>query len=308
MSDFLDQLRAKWTAPVAVTHKFRLEYDETTSQVYAFFESTDDQMFYSAAIRKKTDAKILSYICDGKSGVLYAYSFLRASRKSQNVICFIDKDLDDLTGTHLPIGGCLFVTEYYAIENYICAESALRVLLRDYILLPADNPKNDEILAEFGTCLSEFYDDIRPLMAWAIERRRAGTEVVFGNLGSLKKCFCFDGLRAKPLSACHTIFRSECGHAIDASDAATVLSVIDELRLREPKSWVRGKFEMWVFLNFVNTIWDNLKGYPISKKKVKKTINITVDNIFGILCDKIDFPESLLKFLESNLKRLPETT
>lgn len=269
MSDFLDQLRSKWTAPSAVIHKFRLQYDETSGLIYAFFESTDDQTFYYPAIRNTTEVntKILSYVCDGKSGVLSACSFANANHKLQNVIFFIDKDLDDFIETHLAKNEKLFVTEYYAIENYICNESALKVLLREYILLPEDDPKNDEILAEFGKCLSEFYDHILPLMAWAIERRRAGEEVIFGNIGaSLSKCFCFDGVKVIPVSECHSIFRSECGHANDVSDPAIVSDVVSELRLREPKTWVRGKFEMWFFVNFVNTVWDNLKGYPYPEK------------------------------------------
>jgi hypothetical protein len=311
MSDFLDNLRSKWTAPSVVIHKFRLQYDEESSQVYAFFESTDDQTFYSPAIRNSIEmgTKILSYICDGKSGVLYAYNFAHTHRKLRNVVGFVDKDFDDLIGAPLPNEEGIFVTEYYSIENYICTESAFRVLLRDYIMLPEDDSKNDAILQEFRRCLSEFYDDIKPLMAWAIERRRAGKEVVFGSMGSsLKKCFCFDGLRAKPHVECHRMFRSECGHAADVSDETIMLDIVEELGLREPKAWVRGKFEMWVFVNFANAIWDHLKGYPISnKRRVRKTINLSVENAFSLLCGKMTFPESLVRFLEANLKRLPET-
>jgi hypothetical protein len=66
---------------------------------------------------------------------------------------------------------------------------------------------------------------------------------------------------------------------------------------------------MWVFLNYVNTVWDSLKGYPISgKRKIKKTIHLSADNIFGILCGKVALPEGLLQFLRLNLKGLPETT
>ncbi len=313
MSAFLDQLRSKWTAPAAVAHKFRMQYDESAPQAYAFFESTDDQMFYYPAIREATgiDTRILCYICDGKPGVWYAHNFAHAIHKTDNVICFIDKDLDDFLTIIPPLkGDRLFVTEYYAVENYVCTETAVRVLLREYILLPEDDPKIEEIVTEFRKCASDFYAHIMPLMAWAIERRRAGEQVIFANIGgSLSKCFCFDGLDVKPLPQCHSIFRAECGHAVDASDAAIVSGVIDELQRREPKTWVRGKFEMWVFLNFVNTVWNNLRGYPISvRKRVKKTIHLSADNIFSILAGKVALPKGLLEFLGSNLGQPRRTT
>jgi hypothetical protein len=107
MSDFLDQLRAKWTTPAVVTHKFRMQYDESASQAYAFFESTDDQIFYYPAIREAvgTHTKILCYICDGKSGVWHAHNFAHATHKTANMICFVDKDYDNLVKINPPLQG-----------------------------------------------------------------------------------------------------------------------------------------------------------------------------------------------------------
>jgi hypothetical protein len=105
MGSFLDSLRKCRTVPVAIRLRFVQEYDANTPSVYAFFESTDDRTFYEPSIRSHSPegARLFTYLCDNKAGVYYQYDQAERSGKLKNVVCFVDKDIDDLGNLAWPI-------------------------------------------------------------------------------------------------------------------------------------------------------------------------------------------------------------
>jgi hypothetical protein len=305
MSGFLNFLRAKRASAAAVTLKFRLQYKEVSEDIYAFFESTDDAIFYLSDLRHalRPDAEIHRFICDGKAGVCYALHFAESTGRLRNAVFFVDKDLDDFVGEDIVTHERLFRTSYYSIENYIATEEAFKVIWEEHIQLPATSGAFKKALAGFRRAYRHLYTNLRPLTAWVIERRRERCDVLLANLNSgLECCFEFKDFILGSKAEFDQTFKTWCGHTSDQSTTSVVVHIDKELRKLPPKTWVRGKFELWLFLIYTNAVWKSLVGMPISrKKKVKKTLHLSNDNIFSLVGSKIRRPDGLSEFLATNL-------
>ena len=301
---FLAQLRqARRSAPV-VRQKFRLVYNPDSKDVYAFFESTDDIVFYLYRIKERVSPQsaVHTFVCDGKAGVIGALKFAQRFGKTINSMFFVDRDLDDFDSTQVDPSERLFLTEHYSIENYLCTKEGFDVIWCEFIKLPVSHPLYKPSLRRVIKGLDELGKLLLPAFSWVIERRRAKVKVIFGSIGpGLSGCFNIVDLKpipngVKPLR----FFMDKCLEEPDCSKQADVRLAQAELKALPRKRWLRGKFELWYFVSACNQIWTELVKQPISaKKRVKKTMNIDQENIFALLANKILMPDGLGQFIES---------
>lgn len=311
MGQFLDELRASRSEPAAIHQRFRLEYDERSDNIYAFFESLDDWQFYRAPIISRAQAaRINVYLCGNKDGVWSAYTFAERRSTLKNVVCFVDKDLDDFCAEALPVKDRIYVTQCYSIENHLCTRSAIDIFLNVVVGLPDTHPTREAILKEFEESLSEFQGILLPVFAWAIASRCKGMKIVFDNVGpDLSSCLEYEGFRIKEKQDICEFFRGRCrGGRSESSDEDSLVNDSevtqwkDALRSRDPKTWVRGKYELWFTLRFMNRVWAELRGQLVTdRRKVKTTLNLSPDNIFITLGDKLSPPAGLAEFLRKNI-------
>jgi hypothetical protein len=302
MTNFVQALRKKRVSSSAVHWKFSLQYRKGDNRVYAFFESTDDVTFYYYHIAQALppNTKLFTYICDGKSGVLSAVNFSSQKQKTENTIFFVDKDLDDFCDLVIE-DDRVFCTEFYSIENYLCGDRAVEVIWREYVKLDVHDNRLKKYQGKLRRALGSFYTKMRPLMAWAVARRRAGHQVIFQNLHDLDCCFSLKGMKLKCRTRYAQRFRSACA----PSDKLTMPKERKEWEAKfaqsSPKTWIRGKYEAWMFARLANAMWEGLVGQKISgKKKVKKTASINQDLLFG-LAAKLPPPDGFSLFLSSAL-------
>jgi hypothetical protein len=310
MGNFLEDLQRCRKQPIAVSHRFRQEYDPDTLDVYAFFESADDRLFFYSSIRERaaSTAAIKVYLCENKQGVWQSYMFAEQNDKLKNVVCFVDKDMDDFCNEALPEKQRIFVTDFYAIENYVGTPDVVSMILEHFVKIPSDHKATyDRIHSEFQARLEEFHSHVLPLASWVIAARRKGHEVQYGNLGNgLGACFRVDVTELKSKVACQDVleeFRKRCVVGTDTVTAEEITAVKDELIHLNAKKWVRGKFELWFVIQLLNGFWERLVGYPITNvKKAKKTIHLTSDSIFSVLEGKLPRPNNLATFLCTNIE------
>jgi hypothetical protein len=272
-----------------------------------FCESSDDVVFYFEMIRAIAGRgrELKYYICDGKKGVLIAAEFAHKTGKLLNSLFLVDKDHDDLLGGPA-IPAHVFVTDYYSVENYLCTRDAFAVVWREQIGLP-ENKLFDRCSRQIERALKTFSTKMRPLMAWAIEERKRGGEVVFGNVpDTLKPFFDISGMTVKPKPKHLSSFIAKCASSPTPCRRKDWTATDNLLRGLPPKTWLRGKFELTAFLLFANEVWANLVGTSISpKKKVKQPHKLAPSNIFGFVAAKLAVPAALEAYIRASISPLP---
>ena len=172
-----------------------------------------------------------------------------------------------------------------SIENYLCTRSAVNVVLDVVVGLTNDSAAKTALLEKFEESLSAFQCAMLPVFAWSVASRLKGAKLVLGNVGpNLDSCFEIDDFR--PREKCDLVehFRGTC--CADAGLSANEHEIahwVGVLGTTEPKVWLRGKYELWFTLRFLNEVWEGLVGELITdRRKIKKGFNLHQDNVFSV--------------------------
>jgi len=300
---FLDNLREARQSPAAAYQQFALQYPKTSNDVHAFLEGRDDPSFYfSFLLRAVSDInKIHVYRCSNKKGVYDAYAkVMRLVRKPSFVLFFVDKDHSDLIGEVYDTATNIYVTEYYSIENYLVSDSMFRRIWEDFFNAIQLKVDFDTISTKFQDELAQFYKFALPLSAWIILNRRKGMKPNVNNvkLGELCKFSEDLTLQAQPLTELISHLENVCGiNCID--DVKSELSqVINELVNIEPKKYIRGKYELWFFIKFIEKMVLVLQSTTGESIKIRTQIGEA--NAVEILAPRVQMPKSIEKFLQQN--------
>jgi hypothetical protein len=180
----------------------------------------------------------------------------------------------------------------------------MAVFLNVIVGLPRDSPTTSSILDKFDGCLSSFQRAMLPVFAWAVAASRAGTKIVFANVGpSLDGCFERDDFGVRARFDLVEYFRIKCAGEGDAVANAGETDLWAAIMAKlEPKMWLRGKYELWFTLGFMNEAWEGLVGYLVTdRRKIKKTLHLIPDNVFQVLGDKALPPQGLRECLRANI-------
>jgi hypothetical protein len=76
------------------------------------------------------------------------------------------------------------------------------------------------------------------------------------------------------------------------------------IRQMEYKRYMRGKFEIWFMVTFVNRVADIVRKRMSGYKRAVIRQQITYENVVEVLAGKVPYPDALYTFLEYNLARL----
>jgi hypothetical protein len=249
-------------------------------------------------------SQIKVYYCGNKHGVWQAYSFAERRATLKNVVCFVDKDLDEFCAAELPARDRLFVTQFYSIENYLCTPSGVDTFLGIVVGLANDSPVKAALLAKFGESLAQFQRVMLPVLAWAVASRIRGAKIVFANVGpSLDCCIALEDFQPREKYDLVEFFQGKCidDHELSATKAE-VSHWIEILTRMEPKTWLRGKYELWFVIKFMNETWEGLAGQLLTdRRKIEKAFHLSADNVFAVLGDKLAPPLGLSEFLQKNI-------
>ena len=290
-------------------HKFLEIYDQNDeSRVYAFVEGSPDVAFYRPLIEKRLTAGRPLYIqnCDGKRNVydLFARVIARYPR-CQNILFFVDKDVDELIGTVWPADPRIFVTDDYSIENYLVEEEPIRRYFADFVRFKRISLDLKPILSQFGKKLEQFQRAVCPVMCWIIVMRRAGEMVRLSDL-KLGELFKYQGERVERVRSAQsmdyiwrvtrTTPRLSCWRE--------VRRVFRELeRQGNPKRFTRGKFEEWFLLEFVrHVIADLRKVAAEGGGAISVTTDLHDSNFVPLLVRDLTPPPVLDAFLRFHLQ------
>lgn len=152
----------------------------------------------------------------------------------------------------------------------------------------------------------------RPIIAWAIAQKKKEQELAIIqnrkqkglNLNNinLNKVFELDS-DLKPLkkkNAWQNIKKAcSFNHKLNIVDFKKQLKKLKNL---EPKTYIRGKFELWYLVNYLKKLTNILttSNQPKSTRAMIKT-QLTSENAIEIISGKIAYPKELNKFLDDNI-------
>jgi hypothetical protein len=279
-------------------------YRGSSFDIYLFFEGKDDFSFYQPFIRLNWGhrGEIVGFNCEGKDKVIAIIP-----RVKQKLDCewrglfFLDKDLDDYCFVARPTDPFVYETECYSIENFIASPSTLSIIWTDLLQLPLSDPRYSETQTAFNAAYATFFDTMKPIMAWIILLRRSGHRVNLSDVSMNRllildqdcKCALATGWAEHILAASNL-------HGI-TYDSASHGAVVLELDGCDPKTYVRGKFDLWFFVSFVTktlaVLGERASGLP----RARSSISICHANALDVLAARIKVPDSLKGFLAGAL-------
>ncbi|WP_375577721.1 DUF4435 domain-containing protein [Marivirga tractuosa] len=322
--------------------KLKQEYKKFSKTVHLFLESEDDFEFYRHFLNKfYSGYKYYPYAQKGKQNVIKAYKEMDWDSYSRYRILFlVDKDYDDLLNRDFIKASNFFKTKYYSIENYLVNEKILiSILNRVYNI--KDETLQQEALDSFKASYQIFVKHILIVTACILIYRMEEKHI---NLEKLKmeKMFYFNGTQIEKLKYLEpnlhqstmqdpTLPSSKKGkftnkklleYILQSTGADDELinykKILTNLRkvneISEPKKVVRGKFELWFFFSFIesleNTLIKDLNNEidnfnrtvssDMKKPKYSRKYEINHKNVFDLLSSKVETPTDVKNFLKKN--------
>ncbi len=309
----LDKLKQARCWKEVVWMFFRYAYLPGSKDIYVFFEGKDDLSFYLPFLRRYWDQKgaIKEFYCNGKDEVIAIIPKVKQSLDNKwRGLFFLDKDLEDYCTAPRESGdfdykadGFVYITEVYSIENFLVSSSTLSIIWTDLFKLLSSDPRLEEIKKAFSYSYDTFCEAMKSIMAWVIHLRRSGHKVNLSGVNE-KKLIQMD-------QDCKCTFANDwANHILAASnlqdrvtyDKDAQKKVEDEIRSDPPKNYIRGKFELWFFVEFLKKNHNFLKEEPFDKYAVNgRNLFENDSGAIDLLSARIQIPESLKKFLDDAL-------
>ena len=309
---FLDELKEQRTTPASAFHKYMLNLRNREVQVHAFFEGQDDRSFFGPHIRTYTSdfphCTYHPYVCGGKQQVFSTKEKIYSgTTPAANLVLlfFVDKDLSDFIKENHPTFPDLFTTKFYSIENYLVSEEMLLEVWQDILHVEGISPKFERISQRFGTERDKFYRFVAPISAWIVYLRRKGVHPNVDDIRMQQLCEIDSTLTFQSFHDSYEaerIFMKVCPMATEA-DWLACSEVLSEFVGVDPKTYVRGKFELWFFLEFIKKLVTGLSkpaenGHSSS---IVQKIKLSESNALVVLGPRLPIPEEVKQVLDDQL-------
>ncbi len=297
---FADDLKAAGESAQAVSHEFRANHSGSESRVHAFVEGYEDRLFYQRSLEAFAgNRKLYFYTCHGKQKVYAAFADVTSHVGNyRHTVFFVDKDLEDILPERYAHDKRIYTTDWYSIENYITSSQLLTYVLSNFCTQKKCNIPLEPVLKRFERSLEQFYFHILPIMAWVVALRRKGMRPLLDSV-ELKKLFEFDDdLNVRPKRGRMGVLSAMTKIADGSVSQRELRTISHELRRLSPKSYVRGKFETWFFVEFAKKAIVHLKEAAKQHGgNLDIPVNLERGNVIALLSPVVPLPPSIDRFL-----------
>lgn len=261
------------------------------------FEGPDDKAAYSQWIRRiNPDLNYEPLPANGKDQALKLWDSLIKDKDGliSGIYVFVDRDFDDLKGRddHANI----FMTERYAVENYVVCEKVLDEILKDELHCHAEPHVRRNIIGHFSEAYASFLDIVREINFQIFCARKLKIDV-----DSLpKKISKIASVSLNSVQAvvppCEALL--ELKRPITAQERTDLRSVFETL---EPSLRYRGKFLLMFFAKWIELLaLERLRQETHLMKTAQKVTKVGANAIpIGSLASRSSVPEGLESFLSS---------
>ena len=281
---------------------FIVNYDTQDDSYHLFYEGADDLSFYTNFIENILLKPKYTYKCNGKKKLYEIYKKINwDTTPKSRVLFFADKDFSDILNEKLPTASNIFVTKYYSIENYLVDEYLLKRTIVENLSITNEKIVN-HLIEKYNEALEKFKPLALSISAWIIFTKRK-EEIVLNNI-RLTDIFQIDNnLNFKRQSGVlnYLITTTNPSHKENVFE---IRNTIKELQKYYPdyKFYLRGKFEMAFFIEFISKICEYLnKGRAKGEKTFSYTYYLTQSNAIAFLGPRQKQPDDLKAFLSNIL-------
>lgn len=299
---FIDDLRKKRRTPGRAHEEFLHRFSKHTSSIHAFFEGHEDASFYVNFIDRYSDnSSVEIYNCGGKKEVYDTYDKLKARLDFKTIaLFFVDKDWSDFLEEKWPVDRRIYVTEYYSIENYLVDSYMLRRVLNETIRtkVPFDH---ETIVDNFEKSLQIFYKKIQIVNIWLFQLKYISKKPNHKNI-NLERIFNFNNDLTVDTKHDNVLSELEtsCTEKTPCDFSVFQVTWIRKFIHFHPKTYVRGKFELWFFVEYIKKLIIYLNANYLTVAIDRKT-QLEHSNAIEILGPRAQIPDSLREFLVINL-------
>lgn len=304
----IDRLVVEQRGPGYVFDRFIRSYNKGEANIYLFFEGKDDCAFYMQKIRSLSTRTIASHFeCQGKKDLeLVCERVLSYIDNKYRAWFFRDKDLDDFLGLTVKKSDVMFVTDYYSVENYLVNESSLRVVWEDLFHKEVADPRWVPFRDLFIENRDKFYFRMTLIMSWFLFKKKRGCEVEFKNI-KLNQVFEIDdsgGVRRKKGALEYICQKSGLdSNFFELLEARRVAR--KELQSAEPQRYIRGKFDIWFFVKYVNFFKNLVNAFEKKGESgIKPRVDISSSTAIDLLGGRVACPPSLTRFIRDNEEKV----
>jgi hypothetical protein len=291
-----------------VYHDFLGKYKKSTKCVYGFVEGVEDPSFYQTFIEQNLpgDWQVFLWPAGKKDKVIELYSkFNWNCFPKCQIAFFIDRDLSGFTGEVLPDDINVYITDNYSIENNLVNRSTcIRVLNEVFNFVTIPIGKREKIFDIFDKELNVFLKSMIPIMAWIIYWRRMNFQASLDNI-EMKQIFKISKGKLSQFShpkgknSIKEYIHSQC--KIDLDNTVDIHSIEKEFKAENKfKHFTRGKYLLWFFIEFSNSVHKDIpRIIPSIKASPKTHTNLCQSNGLVIVGTRARIPKSLKDFLNN---------
>jgi hypothetical protein len=305
---YLNILKKSRDSDITVLQYFLLHFKRKEKCIHAFFEGRDDPSFYTNYFENNLPKNYVFkiYKCNNKKSVYYIYHQLKARNVPKELsLYFVDKDLSDYLGEEWDRDVNIFTTKYYSIENYMVNKTVLKRILIELYGINESDATIEFILENFEIQLNRFYKLFIPLYAYIILKKLEGYQILFNNI-NLHKIFLFNdkAVIKKDHSGKQKIklINQVCSINATSIKKNEFRKLINVLKSNNPKTYIRGKFELWFLVLFVKNIFILLTNNGMN---YKTKIELGKNNATEILGPRVKQPKELKYFFKNIFSELP---
>ncbi|HLP90257.1 MAG TPA: DUF4435 domain-containing protein [Nostocaceae cyanobacterium] len=331
--DFLNLITEE-SEEAGAYQEFLLYHKPKNRTFHIFLEGNDDFSFYknfihNIIIENIPDSKKYTdyfHLCGSKEKVYELYQKVspRLRNNKSRGLFFVDKDFSDFLGNNYPSDTNIYVTDCYSVENFLVTEDILRRILQEIYhlnnldlenVLHKHRLNSDSIINLFLEELKKVQLLLIPIIAWIICIKRNGGKPNLNNI-RFESIFQIDDFHLTLCKIKNGKYSTRLKYLESVFNVSTPpnlwVQILNEARkLRKifnndnPKIYVRGKYELWFFIQFLNKLEKRIRDVinlyipPDGKKKpsFKVTTKINKENAIEILGPRVICPTSLKDFL-----------
>ncbi len=247
------------------------------SCLHIFYEGKTDNGFYGSIVRKEINDSVLvkTYVCGNKDAVYKTREKLTGNYNKHHLLFFVDKDLDDIIPIDRPPFSEVHVTELYSIENYLIDLSLFSQACSELFKLNSGSEQIKLIENKFVCADDDFCRWIISIMAWVLCCKRLCIRANLNDINLSDMCEINDDMTFVPLKLNNDIFEylSEKTGANVSIFNCYINSAINELSSHPVKSYVRGKFHIWLLIECIDKAKKALELSENNKIKLHFNIN-----------------------------------
>lgn len=311
--DYLKKLEEAMASGHVAFHEYIINFDREKSDTYfLFFEGDDDSSFYMIHMNPRLGSKQARiFVCGGREEVLKAQRMiLKDGRGAIRTLFFIDKDHNDIVGRQDSQGlKSVYETCVYSIENFLVLDSVFRRYWTQRLHLSQYDQRLEHYAYRLSSILESFRKRALIITCLILHARGIdGRSPVKMNLNNvnLDKVFKLDWHR----NVCY--FQQGAGqHILQATNISNVCNIswralrkiaAKYLHDKHPSTYVRGKYELWLFWKVLRRFTAELSSKDVAKKTGLKRATPTLDLPLNACVESLSplapCPESLQIFLD----------